>query len=53
MDYGLRVRYNAKFEMHAKKHEYLVHNVAGKVQITLSNILSSSDISTKSQGRHS
>jgi hypothetical protein len=20
MDYGLRVRYNAKFEMHAKKH---------------------------------
>ena len=35
-----------------KQHYYLVHNV-GKVQITLSNILSSSDISTKSQGRHS
>ena len=32
MDYGLRVRYNAKFEMHAKKHALTTNYILSAIQ---------------------
>ena len=32
MDYGLRVRYNAKFEMHAKKHALTTNSILSAIQ---------------------